>query len=290
MAGELITRDAQLEFNGLLLGDRTDFEITSLTGWSSTPPVDSGNAARAGDHGSSSGRPLAQQRIVTVEFNLTPESALDTEAAVDLIEAATVLAEDATELPIVVRPYGIDSARIVFGKVLREDLPMAQGYQHRRDSCAIQWECSDPRKYSLALQELDIVQPGVGSGGLDWPLTYPLDWGDPGSPALGNAVNHGRAPSNPVITFTGPVTTPNLLNFFTNQMIEVDLDVADGQHLVIDTNTGLITYLGGVYGPTAASVPVRMWKLAPGPNPLVFRAAAFGPGANAHIEWRSAWW
>lgn len=290
MAGELITRDAQIQWGDLLLGDGTDYEVTGLAGWHDLPGVDSGNADRSGSHGATSGRGLAQQRVITCEFNLAPEPATGIKAALAALRAATAISETGDEVPLVVRD--IDTPLMVFGKIARRQVPMPQGFKRGLEGAALQWECSDPRRYSLAEQSVDLAAPTGGSGGLDWDLEYPLDWGTPATPGLGNATNNGDAPTHPVLTITGPVVRPNVLNFLTNQILEVDLTIGVGEQMVIDTNAATITYLGGSYGPTAASVPLRQWTFAPGVNnPLVFRGASFpAPGASLHIAWRSAWW
>lgn len=286
-AGDLIVRSSQIEWSGLLLGDGTNYYVDKLDGWRGLPPVDSGNVPKAGAHGSWSGRPLAQERVVTVEFSIRPDGE-ETEALVAAVEAACPLG-DGTELPLVVRPYG--TPILMYAQVHRLALPMDLGYRRWVKGCAIQWVCSDPARYSVSEQSITIAAPTLAVGGLDWPLEYPLDWGTPGVPGVGTATNTGSSPTSPRLVFTGPVTTPNVLNFLTGQMLEFDVDVPAGVQLIVDTAAGTVLMNGAslVSSLTNASVPLASWTLQPGANPLVYRGAAFdGEGSTLTVFWRSA--
>lgn len=290
--GSLITAEAQIEWaEALLLGDGTDYWVTNLTGWDSMPGVDSGNVPRSARHGSWSGRALAQERVVTAEFDVLPGS-YDTEAVLAVLRAATTLAEDGTELALVVKAAS-GPPLLAFGQVLRRDLPMEAGYRRGVYGCAIQWTCSDPRRYSITEQTITVAAPSAGSG-LVYPLVYPLDYGTTGGSGSGTATNAGEAPAHPVLTITGPAVRPLVANTATGAVLEFDLTLVAGESLIVDTNAGTVL-LGGtgnrLYTLTAASVPVESFVLASGANPLALRAQSFAaPGASLGVRWRSASW
>jgi hypothetical protein len=290
--GALLTGASQIEWaEALLLGDGTELYVTNLTGWDEMPPVDSGNVARSARHGSWPGRAYAQERIVTVEFDLLPAS-YDTSALRAAVRAATTISEDATEQALVVRDDD-GAALLAWGQVHRRALPMGQGYRRRVEGCAIQWTCADPRRYSLTEQTVTADAPSAGTG-LVFPLTFPLDFGIAATTGTATAANAGQAPAHPLITITGPAVTPRVVNMATGAVLEFDLALVAGESLVIDTNAGTVL-LGGtgnrLYALTAASVPVEAFVLAPGDNPLALRAASFpAPGAQLSVTWRSATW
>lgn len=290
-AGDFITRSAQIEWNGVVFGDDTDLNILDLSGWLDLPDLDMGNSPRAGEHGSESGRPLAAERVVQMDFDIRPETA-DTQALLAAVRAATPVGRDSTELPLVVRSF--DDVLMAWGKVARRSLPMGLGFQKRSRGAAIQWVCSDPRRYSLIEQSTTVPAPTPGVGGLPYPLEYPLDWGTPGVAGLGNATNNGDADTFPTVVFNGPVTSPRITNFLTGAAIEIDIAVAAGHHLDIDTRTATATLDGASVVSLLSddSVPLRAWTFAPGDdNPLVFTGGAFpAEGATCVVSWRSAWW
>lgn len=290
--GSLLTGSAQIEWNeALLLGDGTDYVVTNLEGWSDLPAIDSGNVDLAGEHGAEPGRPLAQQRIVTATFDIRPPPPTTTEAQLLEVDAATPVSPDGVELSIVVRDW---RTLLAFGTVARRNLPMLPGWQRRVMGAAIQWVCSDSRRYSLAEQSTSIPAPTPGVGGLPYPLEYPLNWGTPGVAGLGNAVNNGNAPTFPRVVFNGPVTSPRITNFLTGGAIQVDVDVPAGHHLDIDTRTATALLDGASAAAllSADSVPLKAWTFAAGAdNPLVFTGGAFSAeGATCVVSWRSAWW
>lgn len=292
-AGDLIYAASQIEWDeALLLGDETEIVVTGLTGWEEMPPVDSGNVPRPSWHGSWSGRPITQERIVTVEFDLLPISQ-DTTALINLIKSATPLGLDGTERALVVKSDD-GQPLVAWGQVIRRALPMAPGYRRRVQGCAIQWACSDPRRYHLQVETLHIQAPLIFSTGYDYPLQYPINYGVVvGTVGDGVAVNSGDAPTHPIITILGPAVRPRVVNLITQEQIEFDIELVAGEQLVIDTQLGTVTLSGGsrTSALTGLSVPVESFFLPPGATPLAFRAQSFPTdGALLSVAWRSASW
>lgn len=290
MAGELLTGSAQIEWSGLLLGDGTDLFVSGLDGWHDLPPLDSGNVGRSQAHGSWAGRMLAQERIVTVDFDVRPEVQA-TEALLSALRAATVPSVDGTESALVVRDYG--TALLAFGQVARRKVPMGLGFQRRLTGCAIQWVCSDPRRYSIDEETATISGPTSGSGGLVYPLVFPLDYGTPGTPGGALVTNSGDVATNPVVTIRGPVTGPLVENQTTGRVLEFDLELEVGDELVVDTYAGTARLVGlsRISTLTPSSAPLQSWTLPPGESSLVFRGGTFpAAGASCSLAWRSAWW
>lgn len=290
--GDLITGPSQIEWDEyLLFGDGTALNVTNLTGWDDTPAVDSGNVTRASRHGSLPGRVLAQERVVTVEFDVVPDL-YDTGELLHIIRSATGFSVDGSESPLVVRADN-GAPLLAYGQVHRRSLPMSPGYRRRAVGCAIQWVCSDPRRYSLGVDSVTVV-PAEGGSGFTYPIVYPIDYGTPGSPGVGTAVNAGEAPSSPTLTITGPVTTPRVVNAATGDRLEFALTLGAGDTLTVDCNEGTVL-LGGtgnrIYTLTSLSVPVDAFVVLPGINPLSYSGASFpAAGSTLTAAWRSASW
>ncbi|MFI5808876.1 phage distal tail protein [Streptomyces sp. NPDC051561] len=136
-----------------------------------------------------------------------------------------------------------------------------------------------------------LLVPGLSTETLVWPL----DWGTPGSTGTVTVHNTGNAPAHPVVEFRGPVSLPSITNLATGDVLEYDLDLAEGELLTVDTREGTVL-LGGetsrLYAATSRSVPEQSWALWPGAADLAFRSAPglAHPAASAVIRWRSAYW
>ncbi|MCG7528923.1 phage tail family protein, partial [Streptomyces sp. OfavH-34-F] len=126
-------------------------------------------------------------------------------------------------------------------------------------------------------------------------LSWPLDFGSPGSTGRMTAANTGNADTHPVIEFRGPVTAPSLTNTTTGDVLEYDLPLAAGDRLVVDTHAGTVTLNGTasrLHTASARSVPEQTFTLAPGTTPLMFRAApgSTDPAASVVVRYRAAYW
>ncbi|UWM52067.1 phage tail family protein [Streptomyces carpaticus] len=314
--GDRVTLPGHVQVGELLLGPGTPYGWTSLTGWEDEPPLDNGSVPRAGAHGSIPGPLLAQSRIITLEGLSVHTEPGRAGAAVRPLAAALAPAE--TEQPLVIQ---IDRAPplMVWARCLRRMLPVAvRGYAlgRPRDG-AVQWECSDPRRYELAERRATAGLP-MAEPGLDWRveqhdqddgdqddgpppavvelgLGWPLDWGTPGSTGALTASNDGDAEAHPVIVFRGPVTRPSLTCLESGDAIEYDITLAAGDELVIDTAEGTVTLNGTasrLYTVTARSIPEQTFTVPPGVTSYAFRAApgSSDPAAAVEMRWRSAYW
>lgn len=288
MPGELITDDWQIDWDGFLMGAGTLFKWVRLDGWEETPDLILGSAARASRHGEYPGRPLARARTVTLtaEILAGPSGML---AAVQALRAATPVPRDASERPLAVRCHG--ETLLAWGQARRvvpvdhlASIGIAQ-------AVVVRWHCTDPRRYELDERSLVITAPTSGSGGLAYPLGYPLAYGTAGSPNNGNAPNVGSEATRPVLIFTGPITNPRLVNSSLNRSLEFGIDLLIGQTLTVDVARGTVLLNGTTDRLNARSnfsVPVEYFELAPGDNNLTLLAAAFGSGAQLEVLWRSA--
>ena len=289
--GALLTGAAQIEWaETLVLGDGTDLFVSSLTGWDDLPGIDSGSVPRAQQHGAHVGRHLAQERIITVEFDISPGT-YDTWELREKVKAATGISVNGTESSIVVQPYA-GYPLMAYGRVTRRSLPMPRDFVRRTTGCAIQWTCSDPRRYGIAPLQLTVPAAQPGSGYV-FPLTYPIDYGIPTTTGIAYIINDGDAPTPPIITLTGPVVRPRVINQTSGDVIEFDIGLVAGESLTIDVGAGTVK-LGAssrIATLTSISVPPTSFELAPGPNILSFRGGEFpDPGATMNVLWRPASW
>lgn len=293
-AGDLITRDGQLEWGGLLLGSGTPYRWSgdddSLTGWEDLPGLTRGSVLRPNRHGSWPGRSLAQERVVTWRSLVTPPITEDFGPVITALRRATRIPTDAEETPLVIRVHG-GEALLAFGQVSNRIVPNNRLAKIGRGTAVLQWTCADPRRYSVTEHVQSIPQPSGGTG-LVYPLAYPLDYGAAGESGSRICTNAGDVDASPLITLTGPCTTPSITNVNTQQVIELGLALAASETVVIDTNTGTVELDGAnrLFTLTNRSVPPELFALPDdSDSEIAFRASAFGGGAVATITWRDAY-
>jgi hypothetical protein len=286
--GYLITGDGQLEYNDYLLGDDEVTFMTSLTGWEDLPSVDSSNTLRPASHGAWVGKKLLGQRILTWNgvFAATPEN---WETEIKRLRAAFTPPGGTEELTIVVRTR--NETRMVFGTVSARQIPVDYSYSYYGARLSLQFECSDPRRYSLGEESVFLELPTDVEDGLEYPLVYPLDYGVEVVSNSAIVLNDGDAPTPPQLTFVGPVTNPRLINQTTGEQLGFEIVLTADDMLTVNTRLGTVL-LNGVadrlYTRTVSSSPILGFDLVAGENELQILADEWEAGSGVEIVYRNA--
>ena len=284
-AGDLITGDWQIEYRGLLLGGETDYRIND-TNLARMPGIRSGDQPRLHQSGDWAGIDRLEGRSIQATFEVLSHSGGrdDLGRVLERMKQALVYG---VEAPLVVRHRAIANARTVqiparFRRFdLVEDIEFFEGVV--LVSC--EWYATDPRY--LALDESRAFNVGLSGNaqGLTWPLTWNLEWGVGGSGEF-VASNSGNAPATPRFTIEGPVSRPRIENVTQRRTISLNLEILDGQTVVVDTATNTVT-VNGVNRFDALD-PLSQWfDIAPPGDTIRFRALS-GTGKLA-ASWRSSW-
>lgn len=216
MAGELITKDGQIEWRGTLLGAGTIYRLTNLEGWLDMPDVRDGDVDFDNLHGSQPGQLLLGRRIVTLSFTLSvspPEFA----AAQTTLRAITAPDENPVEEPLVVQWDGLKA--MVNARCIRRTIPTPRNNAVGYTKGAIQWRATNPRILHLPQQSPSTSAPSGGTGGLIYPLTYPLVYGSAQAGGELLLSNDGNAAAQPVWRIVGASTGPLITNADTGQQL-----------------------------------------------------------------------
>jgi len=286
MAGELINRDRQIEWRGLLLGAGTHVRVTSLTGWLDLPEQRGGDPVLTGRHGTYPGQRLTAGRTITAETSIL--AALDEfPTVVDSLRRATAPDEDPVEEPLVIRVRG--ESWMTWARCNRRSIPTDREFAIGYTRASLQWQATDPRLYSATEQSAQTPLPVPAGGGVRLPIRFPVHFG-PGRPG-GElvATNAGHVPTWPVLEILGPCPGPVITFASGRQLIfDPDLMILPGQTLVIDTALRTVEVNG-------VSLRSRLWShqwtpFYPGANPLRFSTAAafYHPDARLRARWRHA--
>ena len=147
----------------------------------------------------------------------------------------------------------------------------------------------DPRKYATVPLTQTATLPAPVINPLTLPVTLPAAF--PGSvPPVNSAVtcvNAGTIETRPVITVTGPIGDPSVVNAATGQAITfTGLTMGASDQLVISTDARQ-AFLNSVFAP--ADVSSSWWTLQPGSSQIYLTGDAFSGGAQLSIVWSSAY-
>lgn len=167
--------------------------------------------------------------------------------------------------------------------VRQEGKPLLPERFDKRATFSLSLLAPDPRKYSAVLQTLNLVLPS-STGGLVWPVTYPVTWSGVTTNSTGTVTNEGTWDSPPLLTVTGPCPPCRITNLTTGQSLRVLDAVPAGQELVIDVAAGTATVQG-----QSRRVLGSWWHLARGVNAIGFSADGYDAAAQLTVQFRSAW-
>lgn len=264
--GGLVTEPGQLQFGDMLLGVGTSAGWRELVGWRDHPTAQVSDSLRPQAHGAYPGDVFGDALAVTFTYLLrgTPEQK---QADLDTIEQHTPM--DGVERCLAVNDGSGTWCRQA--RVIGRQVPQGKHFAHGPLECSVQFLCADPRRYGI-LEKSDTVMLPASSGGLVYPLVYPLDYGTSSSGGL-TATNAGSVATPLVATFYGPLTNPTLLA--SDWSLGFDINLVDGEFLTVDTSAGtamLNDTADRLYTISNTSTPMERCLLRPGTTDLTLTA------------------
>lgn len=310
MAGELVVGPGLIQWGTTLLGRCqaagvvTPYRWKTPKGWQSMPALDSGTVKRPQQHGGWPGRFLAQPRTITLDPLTVRAQAGRMGSVIAALEAAFPVSQDEQPLVIQIDERG---PLLVYARVTRFEVPVSSAWQlGYAEGGAIQWEATDPRRYSVTEQSAATGLPSSEAGlswgsptetGLDWgsPVETGLAWGTAGPSGDIACTNSGTADAHPVIEIRGPCTMPSITLSGTSTVLEYGLTLAAGEVLVIDCWAPSVTLSGQsrLTTATARSVPEGALVIPAGGTAVISYRSADAvpdPASTATVRWRSAYW
>lgn len=273
LEGALVTGPGQLQYGDMLLGGGTPAGWRELVGWRDTPAADVSDTPRPQAHGSYVGQVFGQSLVVTFTYLLrgTPDAkaaalaAIERYAPMDGVERALVVDDS-------------DGPWLRMARVIARQVPQGKAFRHGPVECSLQFLCADPRRYSLDEHAGTVTLP-ESSGGLEYPLVYPLVYGESSQGSL-SVTNSGSVDTPLVVTFNGPFLDP-VLTSDSGWSMGFDINLADGESLVVDTAEGTALLNGEadrLYTIKTDSDPLERCTLPPGQTATLAVVATTGAG------------
>lgn len=267
-AGDLITGTYQVEYNGLLIGDGTKYDIESIDGLIGYD-IRSDTVDRFGAHGGVAGRHYAHFKTFTVEGNLLANT--DTEfrdRRQNLAAAYKPIVDPDGALPwLIMLPDPTSTIVKMMSRPLSLDCPLNRPFALKYAKFKLKLEAVDPVLYNRA--------PTSQS------FTLPSD--------TRTIVNAGNAPAKWVGTLIGACQNPILTNNTTGQVISFyNLAMGVNDVLTFDSGTSTVMLNGT---PTSGSLQTGFswWDFSPGNNSISFIATNVS-GATFNITTNDAYW
>lgn len=276
--GDLITRDYQYEWRGLLLGSGSQIVTQRVNGLLGLPAVEDRSQDKAHTHGATPGLMVYRKKLVDISGLITGIPGTDIESRIQAVQTAFQLPHRRSirkaEEFVFQRP-GYNGKRFVWARVMNREIPSEYDTARGKGTLEAQLTCADPLVYSLALQT----------------STWQLPAADASEQRdVTNLGNHSDG-ADPIITIQGPWTNPRIQNTTDdNRTIALDIVVGAGQTLIIDVKRQTIT-LDGVNRFDAKRNDNQWWSLLPGLNTIVANRDAGNAGAigTFTIQWRHTW-
>lgn len=150
----------------------------------------------------------------------------------------------------------------------------------------IQLTAGDPLFYSTDGGEIQsaILNKVITSGGYVTPYILPVIWEAGGAPT--NVINSGNAFVYPRLELYDEAANPSITNFATGEKFSLDLNMVDGDIVVIDMARRTVTLNGSdiIGNKTADST---WWGLLPGINPIALISDAGDDTLSGLMTWRN---
>jgi hypothetical protein len=223
--------------------DGTVWFMAPLDGWHEAPTPRLNLEPRPSEHGAFDGNAYNDPRVVTITGKAVATSLANAKRARDIVasvcgdpslglQTMTVYTAGNPALQAAVRRSGITKTAPIGG---------SYGFVF-----SIIVTAPDPRRYSTTLLQPSVGLPLPGSGGLAFPLVFPLTFGSGAAGGQMTLTNGGTTAVWPVWSVLGPVDGLSITNLTTGQTLTFDptFSIPAGQTLVIDTDARSVKLQG----------------------------------------------
>jgi hypothetical protein len=276
----------QVTLGGLRLGavdsSGVAWYLQTLEGWDS-PEIRSEFTEREADHGSWASPVYFGSRPITLSGTVEAQSRAELQGAMDELYAAAAL----TDTTLTVWEDTPKQATVRrSGKLLTQYLTDSKA------TWSVLVTAADPRRYSTTLQSGTTGLPST-TGGLIYPVTFPVTFSATTVSGQINAVNSGSMETRPVLAIAGPVVAPTVSALYpdgTVRQLIYSLDLASGDVLTIDTDAHTAMLNGSVSRRRFLTASAG-WPTIPAGSSVnyQFQSSTYNASAMLTATWRSAW-
>lgn len=145
---------------------------------------------------------------------------------------------------------------------------------------------ADPNLYDQSLQVATVTPPS--GGGAVYPVIYPVTYSAKtgGSAVINNA---GDTNTYPLLTFTGPLTSPYIVNTTTGETFKVNATLNSGDVLVCDMANKTMLLNTSTNAMNYFDIDNIWLSIQPGNNNFTFGTSLSSDTGNVQVSFRSAY-
>jgi hypothetical protein len=275
----LIGASTEIQLNARSLGMYLNPDIEGLAG---LPDIRTSQGVNVGKDGGWTSAQLYEPRFISMNGVIAQTDTQSVEAK--RIALASLLAEKSLLLKYVTPGGSTYTTRVVVMGFTAPIKRMANAAPYKIDLKA-----DDPLLYDFdsegggLVATLNVVSP---TGGFDIPFDIPFDI--TGGVEVTIVENTGTSSVSPIITITGPLTEPTLINQTTNQQMQILTDLSGSDVVVINTQLETIT-LNGADAYYLLADGFSFIEIGPGDNRMYLTSDNSGDTGYAEIEYSSGY-
>jgi hypothetical protein len=272
---------------GDLDNDGTAWFMQPLEGWHDAPTPRLNMAPRPSAHGAFDGNAYYEPRVVSIPGIAVARTLNLAKKARDIV--ASVAGDPARGLlPMTVYTPGSPTMTCQVRRSTTTKTSAITGSAGFMFSLIV--VAPDPRRYAAAALSPAVGLPQTGTGGLTFPLLFPLKFGS-GASGGQMAVQHtGTTAVWPVWSILGPVSGPAITNVDTGEILSFDpaFTVPAGVTCVVNTDLKTVTMQG--VNRRDALVRAGWFELQPGTTNIRFTSTGlYDPAATLTAMYAEAW-
>lgn len=261
----------------------TEWWLSTVDGWSGSPPVRLTGVDRPQDHGGFDGPTWLGRRIITLAGTAISPDQSTAWLARDIVSS---LCSDPAQLYVLQvtepgRPVRQSQVR------LNTDIKVSAVSDAAFDF-QVQLLAPDPRRYDTTVTSVTLLPPTGLDAGTTVPLTVPFTLPTVGTgPSQVTVTNAGTVATRPTVTFAGPLVDPQIANLTQGRTLAFTITLASGDLLVVDFDRRSVTLNGSASRSNTLNSGAAWWDISPGGNDIKFTAG--GGAGSATVTYQSAW-
>lgn len=258
-----------------------------IRGWFESPIPRLSMSSRPGEHGAFDGPAFLDPRVITLSGSGAGVDRASARRSRDIL--ASVCGDPSLGLQTLVVTASGNPTRQANVRRSAETKSVFVGGGLTFDWSMI-LTAPDPRRYAAAQSTQFVGLPQPPSGGLVFPLLFPLDWGSALAGGEMTLTNNGTIATWPLWTVRGPLTGPTITSVTTGQQLTFDptFSVPAGQDLIVDTDAKTVTLQG--INRRDKLFTAQWFRLNPGTTTVRYTSAAgTDPASRLTATWREAW-
>lgn len=287
-AGDLITGEWEVEYQGLLLGGDTDYPLAQIEGLANLPDVRSGDRPLLRRHGLRPGSDFLGGREVVLTLDVDASTDADLATKVAAIGEAFRVNPEAEE-PLILQVPGIASgakARLYCRPRGRVSV-IGLDWLYHLPQVVLRLMATDPRIYA-DLESSGSTGLASAGGGLEFNLEFPAVFGAMAEGGAIQATNAGNFPTHWVARIEGPCTNPIVESQEAGESLSVSITLGETDFLVLDSERRTVMLNGTASRYHLLDAGSTWFHLEPGTTPVRFLAST-SSAASMSLTWRSAW-